>query len=168
MSAKNRAFVAVILLLIVAACAPVAANTFARQVGDATGPLVAVSLAATYLGGGDQDKSDAVRAADAAIIAVATAELLKPNLTVNSHEYEHSFPSGHAAIAFATASALAQAKPKHKWLYYAGAALVGWSRVESRAHTWGDVAAGAALGIGVGKLSMQSSDGLLIGRVYRF
>lgn len=151
------------------ACAPVAAaTTFARGLGDATGPLVAVGIAATYFGSDNHAKAKAARVADSAIIALGTAELLKPNLTVNDNGFQHSFPSGHTAIAFATATSLAELKPKHKWLFYAGAALIGWSRVESGAHTWRDTLGGAALGIGVGKLSMSSRDGLMIGKVYKF
>lgn len=168
MSAISRAVTAIILVSIVGACIPAAATTFAKGLGDATGPLVAVGIAATYFGSGDDAKPTAARVADSAFIAWATAQLLKPNLRIGHGDDLHGFPSGHSAIAFATATSLAEAEPKHKWLYYAGAALIGWSRVEANAHTWGDVAAGAALGFGVGKWSMSSEDGLMLGRVYRF
>lgn len=157
------------LICISAGCAPVAAcNSFAQDVSDATAPLVALGIAATFLGSVDDAQSDAARVADAAIIAVGTAELLKPNIRIGHGDELHGFPSGHAAIAFGAASALGEAHPRHKWLYYAGAALIGWSRVETGAHSWGDVLGGAALGITVGKWSMSSSDGLMIGRAYRF
>jgi len=151
------------------ACAPVgAATTLAKGLGDATGPLVAVGIAATYFGPGQHARARAARVADAAVIAVGAAELLKPNLTVDDGKHIHGFPSGHTAIAFGTASALADLHPKRKWLFYAGAAVIGWSRVESDAHSWKDVLGGTALGIGVGHWSMTSKDGLLIGRVFRF
>jgi hypothetical protein len=59
-----------------------------------------------------------------------------------------SFPSGHAAIAFATATALD--RETHAgwvpWVAYPLAGLVGWSRVRDDAHWTSDVVAGAALG----------------------
>lgn len=175
MSNISRAVLRIAIALAVFGATPVVAvtvdkpnNRFAEGVSDMTAPLVALGLAATYFGSGEHAQADAARAADAAIIALGTAELLKPNLKVNDDEYLHSFPSGHAALAFATATSLAEIKPKHKWFYYAGAALIGWSRVETKAHTWADVAAGAALGFGAGKWSMNSENGLLLGRVYRF
>ena len=157
-------------IILVCACAPVAASTtFAEGLGDATGPIVAAGIAATYFGSGDHAKANAARVADAAVIAFGATELLKPSLKANNDAcYRHSFPSGHMAIAFGTATALADLHPKRKWLFYAGAALIGWSRVESEAHTWRDVMGGAALGFGVGRMSMTSRDGLLIGRVYKF
>lgn len=165
----NRSFIALIVVLVYA-CAPVAASTtFAKGISDATGPLVALGIAATYFGSGEHAKANTARVADAAIIAVGMAELLKPNLNVDDDGRRlHSFPSGHTAIAFGTATAMADVFPKQKWLLYAGAALVGWSRVECDAHTWGDVLGGAALGFGVGRWSVKSQDGLLLGRVYRF
>lgn len=164
----SRTVVIVLLISMVGACAPAASTTFAQGLSDVTGPLVVAGIAATAFGSGDHGKAKAARVADAAIIALGTAELLKPNLQVSDNGHVHSFPSGHTAIAFATATSLADVNPEHKWLYYAGAALIGWSRVETDAHTWGDVLAGAALGFGAGRWSMSSADGLLIGRVYRF
>jgi membrane-associated phospholipid phosphatase len=165
---NNRLWVAAAVVLSYA-CAPVAASTtFADGVGHATGPLVAIGIAATYLQGGEHAKAQAARVADAAILAVGAAELLKPNLKVSDNGYTHSFPSGHTAIAFASAATLASLHHKHKWLFYGGAALIGWSRVQSEAHSWKDVLAGTALGVGMGHWSVQAHDGLLFGRVYKF
>lgn len=166
----KRALIALAVVLIYA-CAPVAASTtFAKGVGDATAPLVALGIAATYLGAGEHSEAKAARVADAALISSGVAAALKPRLRVDDADsgHTHSFPSGHTAIAFGTATAMANVFPKQKWLLYGGAALVGWSRVESGAHTWGDVLGGAALGFGVGRWSITSQDGLLLGRVYRF
>ncbi|NLN74925.1 MAG: phosphatase PAP2 family protein [Armatimonadetes bacterium] len=149
-------------------CSPVAAKTFAEGVGDATAPLVAIGIAATYLASDENKTANAARVADAAIISVGLAEVIKPNLNVDKARFRHGFPSGHASIAFGTAAAMGEVFPKNKWLYYTGAALIGWSRVESGAHSWGDVIGGAALGIGVGKWSVSSPNGLMLGRVFRF
>lgn len=165
----NRSLTAIAVVL-ACACAPVAAaTTFAKGLGDATGPLVAAGIAATYFGSFEKAQAKAARVADAAVISLGVAELLKPNMNVDgAGKHLHDFPSGHTAIAFSSATSLAEFFPKQKWAFYAGAALVGWSRVESDAHSWQDVLGGAALGFAAGKWSMTSQDGLLIGRVYKF
>jgi membrane-associated phospholipid phosphatase len=59
-----------------------------------------------------------------------------------------SFPSGHATLAFATATALDR-ETRAGWVplvAYPLAALVGWSRVRDDQHWTSDVVAGAALG----------------------
>jgi PAP2 superfamily len=60
----------------------------------------------------------------------------------------HSFPSGHASIAFTGAEFI---RKEYGWHWaapaYVAAGFVGWSRVESKKHYTHDVVAGAALGI---------------------
>jgi membrane-associated phospholipid phosphatase len=63
------------------------------------------------------------------------------------------FPSGHAALAFATAAAVAilWPDPRRRWLRwtaYAVAGLVALERVAENAHWLSDVVAAAALGVG--------------------
>jgi membrane-associated phospholipid phosphatase len=60
------------------------------------------------------------------------------------------FPSGHAALAFATAAALAMLWPKSpwRWLGFAVASLVAAERVAENAHWLSDAVGAAALGIG--------------------
>jgi len=170
MMSLSRSLVALAIVLVCAGAPVAASDDFAIGLGDATGPLVAVGIAATYFGSGGNAHAKGARVADAAVIAFGTARLLKPNLRANgdSGAFLHSFPSGHTAVAFGAATALAELNPKHKWAYYAGAALLGWSRVESGAHSWKDVLGGAAVGFGAGKWSVSSQDGLMMGRVYRF
>lgn len=56
-----------------------------------------------------------------------------------------SFPSGHAARAFAAASHVNRRYGSDvAWPLYVGAVAVGWSRVQARRHDWVDVT-GAAL-----------------------
>ena len=57
------------------------------------------------------------------------------------------FPSGHAALAFATAQMLAMLLPRQRWWFYAGAAVVGIERVAENAHYTSDVVAAAILGV---------------------
>jgi membrane-associated phospholipid phosphatase len=59
-----------------------------------------------------------------------------------------SFPSGHAACAFAAAMALSILLPRWRRAFYAVAVLVAAERVLENGHWLSDVVAGAALGVG--------------------
>ena len=61
-----------------------------------------------------------------------------------------SFPSGHAATAFAAAVAVGAFHPRVRWPLLGLAALVGLSRIYLGVHYVLDVLAGAALGIALG------------------
>ncbi len=66
-----------------------------------------------------------------------------------------AFPSGHTALAFATAATLSTYYHNKWWvgaLSYSLAALVGVSRVYTDDHWASDVVAGAALGYSIGRL----------------
>jgi undecaprenyl-diphosphatase len=58
-----------------------------------------------------------------------------------------SFPSGHAAGAFALATLTALFWPRRRWLPFSGAVLVAYSRVYLGQHYPSDVLAGAILGM---------------------
>lgn len=59
----------------------------------------------------------------------------------------HSFPSGHSAVTFASATYLGR---RYGWKWsipaYTLATYTAWGRVYGRKHHWWDVAAGAAIG----------------------
>jgi membrane-associated phospholipid phosphatase len=59
------------------------------------------------------------------------------------------FPSGHATHAFAMALLLTLFFPRLAWFWYACAAAISWSRVETDWHTGFQVAAGVILGISI-------------------
>lgn len=59
---------------------------------------------------------------------------------------DFSFPSGHAATAFAAATILAFFDKKRNWFYYAVAVLIAYSRIYLGCHYFLDVVAGAVLG----------------------
>jgi membrane-associated phospholipid phosphatase len=64
-----------------------------------------------------------------------------------------SFPSGHAAMAFAAASIFARRYPRHRWvpwLVYGTATIIALTRIPDQAHFASDVFAGAALGYAIG------------------
>jgi membrane-associated phospholipid phosphatase len=57
-----------------------------------------------------------------------------------------SFPSGHAASAFAFATAVGQVAPSLRMPLYVAAATVAYSRVHTGVHYPSDVAIGAVVG----------------------
>lgn len=66
----------------------------------------------------------------------------------------HSFPSGHTALAFADASFVMR---RYGWKFgvpmYAAAGYVAWGRTYAKKHDFWDVAAGAAIGAAVGLIA---------------
>ena len=78
------------------------------------------------------------------------------------HSDNKSFPSGHAAIAFAAARSIDKEFRKDCiWIPiagYAAATAIGIERVTSDRHHWYDVVAGAAVGFGAAELTWWLSD----------
>ena len=78
------------------------------------------------------------------------------------HSDNKSFPSGHAAMAFAAARSIDKEFRKDCiWIPiagYAAATAIGIERVVNKRHHWYDVAAGAAIGIGSAELTWWLSD----------
>lgn len=81
------------------------------------------------------------------------------------HSDNKSFPSGHAAIAFAAARSIDKEFRKDCiWIPiagYAAATAIGIERVANKHHYWYDVVAGAAVGFGSAELTWWLSDKLL-------
>ena len=81
------------------------------------------------------------------------------------HSDNKSFPSGHAAMAFAAARSIDKEFRKDCiWIPiagYAAATAIGIERVASDRHHWYDVVAGAAIGVGSAELTWWLSDKLL-------
>jgi len=63
---------------------------------------------------------------------------------------ESSFPSGHTIFVFALTTGVYQYNKKMGWWFYAGAALVGFSRIFTGVHWPYDIISGAVLGVLVG------------------
>ncbi len=78
------------------------------------------------------------------------------------HSDNQSFPSGHAAMAFAAARSIDKEFRKESiWIPiagYAAATAIGVERVVSDRHHWYDVVAGAGLGLGAAELTWWLSD----------
>ena len=80
------------------------------------------------------------------------------------HSDDKSFPSGHAAMAFAAARSIDKEFRKESiWIPiagYAAATAVGIERVARDRHHWYDVVAGAGVGVGAAELTWWLSDKL--------
>jgi len=62
------------------------------------------------------------------------------------HLADYSFPSAHAAVAFAALPVLNKTYPKMKWLWILSTSFVAFSRVYIQVHYLSDVVAGAFIG----------------------
>ncbi len=147
-------------------------NDTTRSIARAVGPFGAeysVGVLGAFLLTGkllDNDKAMAVAEdglASSLIAAGAITPLLKatfgrrrPSETSETLAFGGggtSFPSGHTTQAFAVASVISSHYDSF-WVKagaYGLASLVGWSRMEDKAHYASDVLAGALIGIVVGK-----------------
>jgi len=140
-------------------CAPLAvlALSFAAPVqpsGPAVMQVAASAPAALGISAPQPaaERPPALRVAlDTAVVTTISVEVLKRTFKderpVGSG---YAFPSGHAATSFALARVASEYHPRYRWLWYAIAARIAWSRVKVRAHDWDDVIAGAALGCWLG------------------
>lgn len=73
-----------------------------------------------------------------------------------------SFPSCHATTAFAVARLQSHYHPDYAVLWYGGAALISYSRLDLNRHRFGDVLVGAGLGYLVGEIELGQKKGLLL------
>jgi undecaprenyl-diphosphatase len=69
-----------------------------------------------------------------------------------------SFPSGHAAAAFAFATGVGHLMPREAVPLHGLAALVAYSRVHTGVHYPADVVAGAVVGVAMAQLTARTLD----------
>jgi len=134
-----------------------------KGVSDIGAPAFLLTAAALpFLRDGHLGKDHALRAVDSIGVALAATELLKAVVKENRPDGSgrDSFPSGHATLAFAAATMESAFHPKEAPLWFAGAALIGWSRVSLRKHQLHGVLAGALIGFGTGRLELSQVHGI--------
>lgn len=122
--------------------------------------LMFSGIVALWLIDGRVKKEEALHALFAALISWGIAQMIK-NLFPIARPFEvnnvspltltvpadASFPSGHAAAAFALAVSVWLHNKKLGFLFIISAILVAWGRVVSNVHFLLDVIVGAAIGI---------------------
>jgi membrane-associated phospholipid phosphatase len=127
-----------------------------------------------YLGGGallplltdgEHGGQHSLRVVDAATTSFALCYGLKQVIRSprpNNERELDSFPSCHATTAFAVARMQSHYHPDYAPLWYAGASLIGYSRIASNNHRLIDVLVGAGLGYLVGEIELGQKKGLIL------
>jgi PAP2 superfamily len=127
-----------------------------------------------YLGGGSllpllTDGADGgqhtLRVVDSLATSAALCTGLKSVISSPRPDNEKeldSFPSCHATTAFAVARVQSHYHPDYAVLWYGGAALIGYSRLDLNRHRFTDVLIGAGLGYLVGEIELGQKRGLLL------
>ncbi len=137
---------------------PVALDFFAAFVTVITAPVVLLESLRLW----SRRRQDAVllvlAVSAATLVAVALQfVLLRPRPEVVSAVLSApptpSFPSGHAALAFAAATFLALLNPRRSLWVLSAAAIVAWSRVQLGHHFVSDVLVGSVVGAATGALA---------------
>ena len=96
-----------------------------------------------------------------AALCYGLKEVIKSPRPDNEKELD-SFPSCHATTAFAVARVQSHYHPDYAILWYGGAALIGYSRLDLNRHRFSDVLIGAGLGYLVGEIELGQKRGLLL------
>jgi len=149
-------------------------NDWLAEIGNGYA-LVAPVAAIAWFGGHGRLAHDAVavrtgaNVAEAAVLAVGATEVLKvavgrerPAGDLTNHRHFHpgnfserrtSFPSGHTALAFATAATLQDSElpTTAKVGAYTLATLTAWSRLHDERHWLSDVVGGGLIGYTIGR-----------------
>jgi membrane-associated phospholipid phosphatase len=139
-----------------------------------SGAPLLVELAVPYLVGGRHGRRSAKLALGAAVSAMVVVVPLKwavgrerpdqshGNLTLQGPGTgDTSFPSAHAAAAFAIATVYGRQYRRWRIPIYLLAAGVGLARIEAGRHHVSDVVAGAGIGILAGRASLRGRGQLL-------
>lgn len=133
------------LSFLAASAVPAALALDHTRAGDVLENALPVGAAAVELWRGDRDGLWQLGSSFA--VTLLATQALKKGLNVRRPDGGiESFPSGHAAKAFAAATYMHRRHGLDSaWPWYAAAGYVGWTRVNANRHRWGDIAGSAAL-----------------------
>ncbi len=137
------------------------------QAADYSRLSIAISVGLVLAGGRDGRRAATAGLASVAVTSAAVNLVVKPlghrrrpnRISVPANRRlpmpsSRSFPSGHAASAFAFATGVSRYLPAASAPLHALAALVGYSRVHTGVHFPGDVIGGALIGSSVADLAV--------------
>lgn len=148
MKSNSTCLLVMLMIVLLVTCGPVwsgevMSDSVAHSVSDSIVPFLAVGELSLL-----SNKQEFTQSAKALGVTCIATELLKHAVGEKrpNSDSRTSFPSGHTSAAFAMATTLADYRPAYKWPAYAAASAIGLSRVETGAHYWRDVVAGALLG----------------------
>ena len=151
------------MLLCFAINVPVHANDGIETAGDILSVLLPAAAAGLTVG--FMDTEGMLQFGESAALTLGVSYGLKYAIDEKRpNGGDHSFPSNHASISFASAEFM---RKRYGWEYgipaYVAATFVAYSRVESKQHYTHDVIAAAAIGIGSSYLFTQPYKGWQIG-----
>jgi undecaprenyl-diphosphatase len=128
----------------------------ARLVSSKTLRLVGLVVAAGLARAQDAEaplRTTALAAAGGHLAGATVSRVVRRERPPSAEQNDRSsFPSTHAASAFAFAAALGDRAPRLRTALFAGATVVAASRLVLEEHYATDVIAGALLGVAVGDL----------------
>jgi membrane-associated phospholipid phosphatase len=135
------------MLLCFAINVPVHANDGVETAGDILSVLLPAAAAGLTVG--FMDTEGMLQFGESAALTLGVSYGLKYAIDeTRPNGGDHSFPSNHASISFASAEFM---RKRYGWEYgipaYAAATFVAFSRVEAKDHYTHDVIAGAFIGI---------------------
>jgi membrane-associated phospholipid phosphatase len=152
-----------IILFVILLCLTFSINVYASDGIETAGDVLLIILPATAVGltAGFRDSKGTLQFGESAALTLGATYGLKYAITEERPNGEnHSFPSAHTSVSFASAEFM---RKRYGWQYgipaYAAALFVAYSRVESRQHYTHDVIAGAAIGIGCSYLFTKPYEG---------
>lgn len=123
------------------------------------GAMPALALSSTLIWKDGQKGAYQFTKALAGTIALTSGLKLIVHKERPNGENNHSFPSGHTSVAFASAAFV---QKRYGWEFgipaYLLAGYVGYTRIEANKHDFVDVLAGAAIGVGMSYLFTKRYD----------
>lgn len=162
---RLAALVCALGLMVTGAAPAMAYSQFLQDAG--TAGAIGVPLFAGILSLAHQDKTGAEQLLLTYGATMGTTMILKKTVdATRPNGLPESFPSAHAASAFAGAAYLMRRYGlKYGVPAYAAGAFVGYTRVHNDKHYWRDVAASAAIATVFGYLLAKPDEGLYVSAI---